>query len=483
MGRVGDFARPLDSEPETAEISRMRMRLLVPLSSACLVSLVGCSGPGTDQDAGATSFNTGVESAESAETGNEGNENSNSNGDGDPGDGDPGDGDPGDGDGDPGDGDPEGGGSHKWDLAPIPDSSNQGCGVGGGGPEFSYIFIANSGQGTMTKLNTDTMIEEGRYRMRPDGGGSPSRTSVALSGNVAIAARDGGGGVTKFWANPDDCEESNGMPGIQTSSGANDILAWDVEECHAWHQPFVGKNYWTNRPMAWAPGDLNEGSCTWHDEMLWTSGTGNQVEVILLNGDTGDIAETIPIPQMNGGMMYGGAVDGDGNFWGLEYGTMIVRVDRENFTVEDWAIPGGPGYGIAVDVQGRVWTCGDGHASRFDPDTEQWQTTPGGVSGGIGGCMTDGATTLYHSRYPDGIIVAIDTESVLPIGEFVIPDYVHGISVDFTGKVWGVTFGGSQTYRLDVETAEVLTYGGLTGAYTYSDMTGFGLSSVAQPSG
>jgi hypothetical protein len=81
------------------------------------------------------------------------------------------------------------------------------------------------------------------------------------------------------------------------------------------------------------------------------------------------------------------------------------------------------------------------------------------------------------------VIVAIDTESVTPIDEFIIPDYVHGISIDFTGKVWGVTFASSQVYRLDVETEEVLTYGGLTGAYTYSDMTGFGLSSVAQPSG
>ena len=80
-------------------------------------------------------------------------------------------------------------------------------------------------------------------------------------------------------------------------------------------------------------------------------------------------------------------------------------------------------------------------------------------------------------------MVAIDTESVTIIDEYIIPDYVHGVSIDFTGKVWGVTFASSQVFRLDVETLEVLTYGGLTGAYTYSDMTGFGLSSVAQPSG
>jgi hypothetical protein len=475
----------LDSEPGMAEISRMPKGHLVSIHAiVCLSALVGCADK-TGEDT-ATSFNTGVESAETGNEGNEANSNSNGDGDGDPGDGDgaPGDGDPGDGDGAPGDGDGDSGGGPKWDVNAIPDSSSQGCGVGGNGPDFSYIWIANSDQGTMTKLNTETMIEEGRYIMRPDGGGSPSRTTVALSGNVAISARVDGGGVTKVWANHDDCEESNGMPGLQTSSGANDILAWGVEECVAWHQPMAGKNYWTNRPMAWAPGDFNGGSCSWNNEKLWTSGTGNGgVEVLLIDGDTGNIDETIPIPQMGGDMMYGGAVDGDGNFWGLQYGTLIVRVDREDFTVEGFPLPGGPGYGIAVDVEGRVWTCGDGHASRFDPDTEQWQTTPGAGGGGIGGCMTDGATTLYHSRYPEGVMVAIDTETVTQIDQYIIPAYVHGVSVDFKGKVWGVTFASTQVFRLDVETEQVDTYGGLIGAYTYSDMTGFGLSTVAQPSG
>jgi hypothetical protein len=98
--------------------------------------------------------------------------------------------------------------------------------------------------------------------------------------------------------------------------------------------------------------------------------------------------------------------------------------------------------------------------------------------------MTDGATTLYHSDYQQqGVMVAIDTESVMPIAQYILPAYVHGISVDFKGKVWGVSFAGSQVFRLDVETEQVDTYAGLIGAYTYSDMTGFGLSSVAQPSG
>jgi sugar lactone lactonase YvrE len=480
MGTEGRLDQSLDSPEADREIGHMRTRLFVPLGSVCLVSLVGCGDGSTDRGDGASSLGTSIESGPESGPEGETGSNSNSNGDGDPGDGDPGDGDPGD--GDPGDGDPDDGGSnHKWDVNAIPDASNGWCGAGDE-PDFSYIWIANSSQGTMTKLNTETMIEEGRYYMRPDSGGSPSRTTVSLSGDVAISARSSGGGVSKFWADLEDCPETNGMPGLQTSSGANDILAWDVEECRAWHQPFVGKNYWSNRPMAWAPGDYNNGTCSWDNEKLWTSGSHGGTEVLLLDGETGNIDETINIPEVGSSYLYGGAVDGDGNFWGLQNSSKIIRVDREDYTVQSWPIPSGPGYGIATDVEGRVWTCGGGHASRFDPETEQWQSTPGAASG-IGGCMTDGGTTLYHSRYSQGVIVAIDTESVTPIKEYIIPAYVHGISVDFKGMIWGVTFASSQVFRVDPDTEVVDTYGGLTGAYTYSDMTGFGLSSVAQPSG
>jgi len=64
-----------------------------------------------------------------------------------------------------------------------------------------------------------------------------------------------------------------------------------------------------------------------------------------------------------------------------------------------------------------------------------------------------------------------------------IPAYVHGISIDFDGYVWGVEFGGTRAFRVDPTTMGVDTYNGLVGAYTYSDMTGFALSSVGAPSG
>ena len=43
--------------------------------------------------------------------------------------------------------------------------------------EFSYIWVANSPEGTVSKINTRLLTEEARFVTRPDGDGNPSRTS------------------------------------------------------------------------------------------------------------------------------------------------------------------------------------------------------------------------------------------------------------------------------------------------------------------
>src|SRR5690349_21008809 len=80
----------------------------------------------------------------------------------------------GDGDGD-GDGDPAEGGGTKFGLATFPDSGD-GLACGCGNTEWSYVWISNSAEHTVSKINTRTMIEEGRYHTRADNSGNPSRT-------------------------------------------------------------------------------------------------------------------------------------------------------------------------------------------------------------------------------------------------------------------------------------------------------------------
>ncbi len=353
----------------------------------------------------------------------------------------------------------------------IPPDLGPKCGEPGE-PDFSYIWIANSQQGTISKIDTQTLQEKGRYIVRPDSAGSPSRTSVNLSGDVVVANRNGG--MTKVYARVDNCVESNGQPGIQTSTDGN-ILPWGTEECVAWHTPMA---YVSQRPAAWTQGTFNEDTCAWENQKVWTSGVTNGqpgVTVHRLNGETGIVEDTVPIPNINNGYygIYGTAVDKEGNMWGSQLGqASLVFVHHETLQVKTWPMVAS-GYGMTVGSSGYIWTCSS-NASRFDPLTETWQTLQ---VGGSGGCMEDTNGTLYMSGGNNNI-VAIDVETLQIKTTYQVPQYVHGISIDYYGYVWGVSMG-AQAYRIDIANPGAFqTFNGLVGAYTYSDMTGIALSNV-----
>lgn len=355
----------------------------------------------------------------------------------------------------------------------VPTDLGNPCG-GPGEPDVSYIWIANSDQGTISKINTQTMKEEGRYIVRPDQAGSPSRTSVNLTGDVAVANRSGG--VAKVYAREESCVESNGMPGIQTSKDAN-FLPWGVEECVSWYTPM---NYVSQRPVAWTAGTFNENSCAWENSKVWTSGNNLQngtVDVLRLNGQTGAIEDMVQVVGVGADYygLYGAAVDAKGNMWASQLSQQsLVFVDGQTLQYKVWPMAL-PGYGMTVDSKGYVWVCAYQGAGRFDPMTETWQIA--NVQGS-GGCMEDGAGTLYVSAGQGGVI-AVDTETLQQKAYYPLPEYVHGISIDYYNYVWGVSIGAN-AYRVDVMNNGTFdTFTGLVGAYTYSDMTGVALANVS----
>ena len=380
-----------------------------------------------------------------------------------------------------------GAGPIKFDFGIIPDA---GAGLGAcqpgdgngkgkkGEPDFSYLWAANSGQGTISKIDTQTVTEIGRFQTGPDAFGSPSRTSVSLSGDVAVANRNGG--ITKIYALEENCQDTNGTPGIQTSAD-NIALAWDQEECRAWHIPF---NYDSQRPVAWAPGTWNASTCSWENELLWTAGRvgqGTTDEVILIDGDAGVVLETISIPGLKQDPygLYGAAVDADGNFWatGWANNNHLVRVTLDDLEVTVWDGPDSTGttswwYGMTADVDGFIWNCGT-RAARFDPESESWTVSPElGVSSG---CMADGDPGgLLWMSYGGGVR-GVDRTTFDIVHDFSTPSS-YGVSIDFYGNVWAVN--GSGAHRVDPSDGTVTSYNGLTGAYTYSDMTGHSLSVV-----
>jgi hypothetical protein len=416
-----------------------------------------------------TSLDETASTTMSAETGSD-----SGTGDGD------GDGDPGDGDGDPGDGDPTDSGP-KFDII-EPDLPGMGCmGNGQNGElDFSYIWIANSPQGTVSKIDTQSLVELARYQVRPQGGGDPSRTSVNLSGDMVVGSRFGG--VTKIYARQADCVDDNGTPGLQTSNGKNNVLAWGEEECVAWYTDY---SFLSERAVAWTSGEFNQGTCKWEDAEVWVGATNDAVnlEILRLNGDTGVEQDSVQIPGTAGFMSrspYGAAVDPDNNLWAVNgyCGGTLVFVDHDDLSYDLITPPNEVcAYGITVDSQGFVWVGGyQTYSGRYDPQTQTWDLVQ---AQGLG-IQEDAEGRLWLGAYGQNGVYAIDGDTLQVLSYTAVPTtgQSKGVAVDFFGYIWVVSDAGTTAVRLDPDTLDIQTYAGLDSPYSYSDMTGWGLKNT-----
>jgi hypothetical protein len=386
-------------------------------------------------------------------------------------------------DGTQGDGDGDDDGVPKFDLGSDPDIGQGECGCGSE-LEFSYIWIANSQQGTVSRVNTKDVTEEGRYLTRPDGAGNPSRTSVSLSGR-AVAVANRSGGVVKIWSQADLCDPmKNGQPGLQTSDGKDDVLDWGDDDCVAWYSPFDDSN--SQRPIAWIAGEQDLETCEYHDEQLWTARSGQDgVFAHLLNGEDGSEAAKVPT-GMNGGMFgqYGGAVDSKGDFWITVNGILgppnLAVVHHDDLTVEHYEFPDGiAAYGITVDSQDRVWLSANGYGvgvSSFDPATDTWTKGNGGFTSFAG--VVETADHRIWTGSQDGTLYWFNGDDATVGQGLLLDSMIKGVSVDMEGFVWAVT--GTTAFKVDPDNLQVVgSYDGLDGPYTYSDMTGWALQNAA----
>jgi len=387
-------------------------------------------------------------------------------------------------------------GGVKLDVGPDTDGGVDGaCGC-----QYSYIWVANTEESTVSKINTKTLEEEGRYRTVPSGSGSPSRTAVNLEGDVAVANRYGG--LVKFIADEERCEDRNGDGVIQTSTGKNDVLSWEAEECRAWHTEFNTTN---QRPVAWTGGQVLPDSCDASSAKVWTvastvpglPGTGGPggVTAYLVDGETGQVEESIDIPQFDGALLgaYGGAVDKWGNLYFTSQaitGGTLARVDRDSFAVEIFPTPQDVApYGITVDHVGRVWlssVLGSG-AGRFDYSTNTWASATG-FFGGNGIAEDPEGTFIYVAT--GNSIYRVDEETMDATQFWTTTQTVKGLGFDVDGFLWAVTGydddgpanQDTPAFKIDVDSAAVEDfYVGLDRPYTYSDMTGSALGNVTCP--
>jgi hypothetical protein len=346
------------------------------------------------------------------------------------------------------------------------------------------IWIASSEGGFVSKFDTKTFAELGRYQTGVD----PSRTSVDLQGDVYVANR-AGQSVVKVSSAGKDCPDTNGDGQVTTSDGSASLYSYGVDDCVLWTRGLSHVLRGAAAQQRPPEADGTSKSDVWVgtlDGFVWK-----------LDGDTGQVllkAES-PCP------VYGLALDGAGQLW-MTHQSCLGRIDTkrchdssscaklavcttsctsggscsdscDDAGMQAITLPAST-YGITVDFKGRVWLGGEAvqRYSPHAPSGSRYKAQP--AVDFVHGIAADGAGFVWGAAVPN--VVRVDAET-LDVVKIATPSS-KGMAVDRDGKVWAVSYQqpfatvivpgpklGDQKVLKNVVTS-------LEGPYTYSDMTG-----------
>jgi sugar lactone lactonase YvrE len=365
--------------------------------------------------------------------------------------------------------------------------------------ESQFIWIANTGEGTVSKIDTRTFEEVGRYLTGPAGAGNdPSRTSVNTFGDVFVGNRSGMT-VTKISALGEDCADKDGDNVVTTSTGAADIKPWGTDDCVLWTTSLP--NGGIIRAVAAQDARANGDAAADIKPAVWVGGWNGRIWK--LDSDNGSILVDTESPNPT----YGFALDGAGNLWISSLSATLGRLDTnrcvDNASCSEAVCDGeGAGdacvkqrinvdhtsYGITVDFKQRVW-MGGSRVLRYDHKAAAGarQTYVDQLSF-VHGIAADDKGWIWGAGYGSGVY-RINADN--PTENIAVPGTQFsskGVAIDLDGKVWSINQGESTATVIvpgaGVNDNQVTTpVTGLVSPYTYSDMTGAQLRFVSNERG
>ncbi|MCK5449545.1 hypothetical protein KAI32_01645 [Candidatus Pacearchaeota archaeon] len=340
---------------------------------------------------------------------------------------------------------------------------------------FNNLWVANSGEGTVSKIDTDLSKEVARYRTGPNGGGdSPSRTAVDVEGNVWVANRGGANTLVKIAGNIAECIDKSGDGVIQTSNDldgsgkieGDELLPWGDDEC-----VILSVEHWpANARLRGLAIDLNG--------FVWI-GAYNHYKYYKLYPNNGSLITAVSVT----GRPYGAVMDKDGFLWSSgRGGNKIDKIDTNtNILVGDY-IPGCGSslYGIATDTQGNAWVGmywpGQGlmklNSTGETIGCYNYSESLGGTDI-VRGVTVDNDGDIWYASSTTSYVYEFhpDTETygcVLSVGGYLI-----GIAQDSKGYIWAIGYSSGIASKVDPNTCAVIETVAIGNKpYTYSDCTG-----------
>jgi streptogramin lyase len=357
-----------------------------------------------------------------------------------------------------------------------------------------FIWVPNN-NGTVSKVQTETGNELGRYQVAPHSGCSPSRTTVDLQGSCYVGNRQAGTVVKIGLYEAGIWIDRNGDGVCQTSQDLDhdgnitglEILPWGQDECVLYEVVLIpGKegtytpgtygggydyDYWGTAPRGLAVDAKNN---------LW-AGTWATRKYYYIDGSTGAILKTVDVSPW-GHNAYGAVIDRNGVLWSSgpsHTGSQADNILSINPSTEPPIISrldmGHRVYGLGLDYLNHLFVAGWDYSclSRVDVLTgiKDWTKPAPYTTRGVV-CTADNDVWVTGSNYNK--IYRYDNDGNYK-AEIYVGNGPTGVAVDAAGKVWSCNVGDEYITRIDPTTnnldlAKLIVGSG--GHYTYSDMTG-----------
>jgi len=326
--------------------------------------------------------------------------------------------------------------TYSSDYAEFSGGGGKSCKVEGTGyysnPLLTpYVWVANTGSNTVTKLNVSSGSTIGTY----SAGNGPYGIAVDASGNVWVTNVNDNT-VTKF-------------------NGSNGSI--------------IG----TYNSVGIAP----EGVAVDASGNIWVT-NWNSNSVTKLNGSTGSTIGTYNV----GSLPWGVAVDASSNVWVANTGSnTVTKLNVSNGSTIGTYSAGSSPYGIAVDASGNVWVTNEninGTVTKLNGSNGNTIGTYG-VGSDPYGIAVDASGNIWVANCSlDGTVTKLNGSNGSTIGTYGVGNWPWGIAVDASGNVWVVNEGSSSNSvtKLNGSTGSTIgTYN--VGNYPCSvgDMTGFAL--------
>lgn len=371
--------------------------------------------------------------------------------------------------------------------------------------DFPLLWVANAGEDSVSKFNTQTGEELARYHTwfgplaNHDAwsGPAPSRTAVDSEGNAYVANRQFSSNqpanVIKILA--DDWIDRNGNGILDTSFDANNDGEIDSTEM----LPFFDNNSngiiddeeITDERIAWV-ANVGTNNCLGRSLAIdlngdiWL-GCYNERAYYKIDGTNG--SPLLGPISTTGHSPYGAIVDKDGILWGASLSSNLLKLDTNTGTVLNiyshsaW----GSDYGIAIsyDENGSTIVYKGSNSGRtfikFESVTETFSTPASSFAVSTLGIATDsdgnvfvgdgwGGTGDMYKFYPNGTLIWHSSGQVA--------SEIRGTVVDSDDNVWAVHRASSKTAKFSgVDGTHLGIFNTGLYPYTYSDASGVGLLS------